>query len=409
MNYLAQLGGQENAPVVWSYTRDADGNVTGQALKENFFAPIAEDVVGSFYTCAPGSFVEDYIGYEEGKGNFEFIKDAACVKLNVGGVEYVTAQIEARDGADFSLEFTNPDSETASFWLDYYYGNGTTTEKFIWTFGENVTIFNKADLTYKLQLTEKAEVPGDYDVITNISATLYPTDSEGEEGEPEVFPIPEVNYTVLPISVSGHKIWNDNDNADNMRPDSITIRLFADGVEVDSKTVTEADGWEWTFEGLQQTNEGKEIVYTITEDAVEGYESVVDGFDVTNTYVPEEDEEIIEEEEKPELPETEEEETEEEIEEEKPEVPETEEEVEEPEIPETEEEVEEPEIPETEEEEPEEPEVEIEEPEIPLAPGTEPPQTGDSSSMIMWIAAAVVSTSLFVISSKKLVCASEEE
>jgi hypothetical protein len=280
MNMLA--GGEA---VVYSSTDD-----------KAFFAPIKEEIL---YTCSVGSTVEDYIGYEEGKGNFEFVQDSAVVTLTVGGVPYVTAQIEARNGADFSLAFTKPDGEAATFWLDYYYGNGTTTERFVWTFGENVYLTNSATLTYKLQLTEKTDEPSEgYVVPTNNSAVLYPKDSDGEDGEPQMFPVPEVIYDVQSVTVSGTKIWDDGEDADGIRPESITIRLYANGEEVASKVVTAEDGWAWSFDGLRKFEKGVEIVYAISEDAVEGYEAVVDGFHVTNVHVPEE---ITDE---PEAPET---------------------------------------------------------------------------------------------------------
>ena len=49
------------------------------------------------------------------------------------------------------------------------------------------------------------------------------------------------------VSVFGTKVWNDADNQDGIRPESIVIRLFADGTEVAHKTVTAADGWKWNF------------------------------------------------------------------------------------------------------------------------------------------------------------------
>ena len=36
------------------------------------------------------------------------------------------------------------------------------------------------------------------------------------------------------------KVWKDNDNQDGKRPNSITVRLYADGVEVDSKEIKKA-------------------------------------------------------------------------------------------------------------------------------------------------------------------------
>lgn len=102
-------------------------------------------------------------------------------------------------------------------------------------------------------------------------------------------------YTVIntheteTLEVSGKKTWDDANDQDGKRPESITIRLLANGVEVDHAVVTESDGWDWSFEGLPKyENHGKEITYTITEDSVEGYTASYNGFNVTNKYSPEE-------------------------------------------------------------------------------------------------------------------------
>ena len=87
--------------------------------------------------------------------------------------------------------------------------------------------------------------------------------------------------------VSGSKTWDDNNNQDGKRPESITINLFANGKKIDSKTVTAADNWSWTFNELDKYSGGKLIVYTITEESVDGYATIVNDFDVTNTHNPE--------------------------------------------------------------------------------------------------------------------------
>ena len=87
--------------------------------------------------------------------------------------------------------------------------------------------------------------------------------------------------------VSGSKTWDDADNQDNKRPESITINLLANGKKVASKVVTAKDGWKWSFTNLPKYENGRRIVYTITEEAVEGYTAKVDGYDVTNSYDPE--------------------------------------------------------------------------------------------------------------------------
>ncbi len=91
------------------------------------------------------------------------------------------------------------------------------------------------------------------------------------------------------IDISGGKTWNDNDNQDGRRPGSIKIRLYADDRELTDKvqTVTAADNWKWTFTNLPKYANGREIVYTISEDAVTNYTTSVSGYNVTNTYTPE--------------------------------------------------------------------------------------------------------------------------
>lgn len=198
MNYLATLAGQDYAPTVWDYERDAEGNFVSAnpVLQEDFFDAVRDDML---YTTSIGSTVVDYIGKNE-NGNFEFIENADYITLNVGGKDYTTTMIEDTDeGSKYT--FAAEEGGEPTFWLDYFYGNGETTERFVWTFGENVSLERLASLTYKLQLTEKQEEAGEYIVPTNNSATLYPVDSDGKEGDPQVFPVPEVEYEVVPYDV----------------------------------------------------------------------------------------------------------------------------------------------------------------------------------------------------------------
>ena len=46
-------------------------------------------------------------------------------------------------------------------------------------------------------------------------------------------------HTPGTTSVTGTKIWKDSNNQDGIRPDSITVRLYANDTEVASAVVTE--------------------------------------------------------------------------------------------------------------------------------------------------------------------------
>ena len=111
----------------------------------------------------------------------------------------------------------------------------------------------------------------------------YDTEYEISDNGVEIYN----HHTPEKVSVEGSKTWNDEENQDGKRPSSITVRLFADGTEVTSKIVTANDNWSWPFTGLDKYNSGTEIVYTISEDTVADYTTVVDGYNITNTHTPE--------------------------------------------------------------------------------------------------------------------------
>ena len=97
------------------------------------------------------------------------------------------------------------------------------------------------------------------------------------------------SYTPETIDITVTKNWNDADNQDGKRPDKITVNLLADGTKIDSKEIQAApDGtWSVEFTKLAKYKNGKEIKYTVTEEAVAGYESSIDNFTITNSHDPE--------------------------------------------------------------------------------------------------------------------------
>lgn len=147
--------------------------------------------------------------------------------------------------------------------------------------------------------------------------TVKERDVEGYAGE--IAGDVAVGFTVTNTrvtSVDVAKKWDDNDNADGRRPTSVTVELLRDGKKIDSATI-EADGdgiWSHSFTGLTKydSEDGHEYAYTVEEQAVEGYESKIegskaDGFTITNVKKenpPTPDESEQPEEPKKELPQT---------------------------------------------------------------------------------------------------------
>ena len=120
-----------------------------------------------------------------------------------------------------------------------------------------------------------------------ITYTVTEEAVEGYETSVDGFNITNT-YTTETTEVKGSKTWNDADNQDGKRPESITVRLLANGEEKDSQTVTadENGNWTYSFEKLPKYEAGKEIVYTVTEDAVADYTTEITGYDITNSYAP---------------------------------------------------------------------------------------------------------------------------
>ena len=98
------------------------------------------------------------------------------------------------------------------------------------------------------------------------------------------------SHTPEKVSVAGTKTWDDSNNQDGKRPDKIKVILnkTVDGqtTKVTEKEVTK-DNWNYEFNDLPKYENGKEITYSIDEEAVPGYEKEVTGYNLKNSHTPE--------------------------------------------------------------------------------------------------------------------------
>ncbi len=287
---------------------------------------------------------------EIGKTNeydLDFIDEMERFHLIAGADEYPCTAIEPTEGATSAYGFGDAngsdDGTTYPFILRYYQDGCTYTDPYdgtTATYGEcfaiefNTTIsgfyeyddsegilYNGVSFTYDIYLTnpqEETGVYGEYDqygendresLYTNNIAVMYPLSASGTAEPKQVFPMPTVSYRSLEVE----KVWEDEDDADGIRPDDITVELLKDGEttgkmltlseengwkggfagleigpegnEVASVTVTEGEDWSWVFDNLDKFDEdGTQIEYTFVEDPVDGYSTTVDGDTVINTY-----------------------------------------------------------------------------------------------------------------------------
>ena len=111
----------------------------------------------------------------------------------------------------------------------------------------------------------------------------------------------EPETTTVPVT----KIWDDANDQDGKRPASLMVYLLADGKQIASyqlddsdESADDANVWEYTFEEDDEGNAlplyrdgGQEVLYVVTEAAVEDYTPSVtgdaeNGFEFKNSYTP---------------------------------------------------------------------------------------------------------------------------
>ena len=121
--------------------------------------------------------------------------------------------------------------------------------------------------------------------LKEVSVEHYTTKVTGKDGKYTI----TNTHTPAKINVKGQKIWDDANNKDGIRPDSIVVKLLANGVETGkTATASVASGWTYEFTDLDRYQDGgKEIVYTVKEAYVpKGYTSEVIGTNIVNHHQP---------------------------------------------------------------------------------------------------------------------------
>ncbi len=119
---------------------------------------------------------------------------------------------------------------------------------------------------------------------------------EGYHSEAETLEDGTIIITNEPFVINVEKVWESSNREQHELPESITVRLIADGEETDQTIELTPDGnWIGSFTGMRKyEDDGRhEIVYTVREENVpEGYISSVSGdketgFRITNSLPPE--------------------------------------------------------------------------------------------------------------------------
>ena len=151
----------------------------------------------------------------------------------------------------------------------------------------------KAPNNYKLDETEHAVVVT-YDADQQIYHVTIDGEAVGSKASPKVIS----NETAIQyINLEASKVWDDQDNIEGLRPQSIEFQLYKNGkAEGTPVSLSAANNWKATFSNLpDRDSEGNLFIYTVKEVKVPAYYTVdkeeaqfVDGkATITNKRTPE--------------------------------------------------------------------------------------------------------------------------
>jgi hypothetical protein len=192
----------------------------------------------------------------------------------VGPNQQVTQPAGAQSVSGFARSLSRGPANESGQGLTFRVTNSNAG---LFTAGGQPAISGNGTLTY----TPAAGLSG----TATVTATL--SDSGGtDNGGDNTSGSQTFSITVMPAdgrettSLSVNLVWADDDDRDNLRPDTATVFLYGATGVVDRAVLSERGGWAHTFSDLPMLTEaGSPIEYRVVEAAIEKYR-------ITYTYSP---------------------------------------------------------------------------------------------------------------------------
>lgn len=170
----------------------------------------------------------------------------------------------------------------------HLYANGKDTGKSAVLSAENKWFYNWTAASHDIWPVDSEGTPINYTFVED-KVPGY-TLSASKSVDNGVFKFVLTNrHTPEKVSIPVSKTWDDNENAANTRPDSITLKLYRGGDLLRTQQVkSDASGnWSYSFDGLDKYKNGAEINYSVQEDYVPGYVAAYgNNGEITNKYDP---------------------------------------------------------------------------------------------------------------------------
>ena len=224
-------------------------------------------------------------------------------EVNSGDLKFYKKEIE---DTTITNTFTVPDEKinvtVIKVWNDNNNVNGKRPESIMLQVKNGQMLVEEQEITeangWKYTFTDLAKYDDRGNEITytvdekevNLGDLKFYTKEINDKTITNTFTIPDEK-----VNVMVNKVWNDNNNISKKRPESIILQVKNRSTVVAEQTVTEVNGWKYTFTNLPKyDSQGNEILYTVDEEVVNKddlkfYTKEINGTTITNTFtIPDE-------------------------------------------------------------------------------------------------------------------------
>ncbi len=218
-----------------------------------------------------GGYIENYIDYRWNvEGNILYYNvsvnkgsnNTTYITLTFNPETFdITGQVEWEDG-------NNQDGVRPSSVHVKLTGGNVTKELDVtaddnWTFSfDNLIEKQKNGLTIDYSITQTRVSNYDAPAITHVGNDYTITNSR----------------TTLKKNITVTKVWDDDNNRYGLRPESVTVKLLADGYPVKDENnndviavLNAGNNWTYTFSNYPRNSAGEAISYTVSEEAIPHY------------------------------------------------------------------------------------------------------------------------------------------
>lgn len=287
MNVLPQI-------LVWEDLAESKNAKTEEFSLEYYSVPIDSENIITDQEF--NNNLKITINYKNGESNNWVLEESVIWNVADGNASGKTAAVEFEkidgttnnplDGAQFDLyKVNNQGNEVKVKSGIQSNGNGKVSVTGLTT-GNYYFIETKAPNGY-LQSEEK------------LNFTVETTDLYDNAAQPIYKQIGSYkNYEISSkTSINVTKAWNDKEDQDGLRPQSIQVQLYADGKKSgDEVTLNAGNNWTHTWQELDEKSNGKTIEYTVQEvTKVNGYDTTITAetignIIITNSHTPKEKE-----------------------------------------------------------------------------------------------------------------------